>query len=630
MSTQLTSEALARICQGEEVSEPLLQVLGNKAIAGSGQERFRLLLSDGVYTNSFSMLATQLNHMIHDNKLSQFSIIRVKKHVCNQMGAQGATGKRVVILLDLEVVTPGEQVGRKLGNPIQIGSDGVVPAAANQNANPNVGAATAPKRPSAAPLGGTANKVQASIPARSSVMQPRPSVGGASGVLTTPIASITPYQNKWTIKARITSKGDIRTWNKASGSGKLFSMDLMDESGEIRVTAFKEQCDKFYDLAAVGKVYYISNCSVKAANKQYSKLNNDYELTFKDNGTMELVEDDADDVPTMTYNFAKISDLSGAEKDLVVDVIGVCKSYGEAVSFVSRAGKEMVKRDVTLVDKSATEVNYTIWGTTATNFEGSGNPIIAAKGVRVSDFNGVSISGGDIMINPDMDIAHELKGWWDNEGCSAATQSITVQGMRSGGGDGGASKTIGEVKHENLGQDSDRGDYYSTTATVTFFQKDKAMYKSCGKEIDGKQCMKKVLEQGDGTYRCEKCAEEKSQFTWRIMLQLNMADCTDNTWASAFQDTAEKILNVQASELGRLLETDEEKYNQIFTDATFKAFSFRMRVKADTYNDETRLKHTVVDASELSWNDYCKKLITEIDTSGGNMPEKVSRSSYGA
>ena len=87
--------------------------------------------------------------------------------------------------------------------------------------------------------------------------------------MVTPIASITPYQNKWTIKARVTSKGDVRTWNKSTGSGKLFSMDLMDESGAIRVTAFKEMCDKFYDYAEVGKVYYIANCSVKAANRQY-------------------------------------------------------------------------------------------------------------------------------------------------------------------------------------------------------------------------------------------------------------------------------------------------------------------------------------------------------------------------
>ena len=27
----------------------------------------------------------------------------------------------------------------------------------------------------------------------------------------------------------------------------------------------------------------------------------------------------------------------------------------------------------------------------------------------------------------------------------------------------------------------------------------------------------------------------KEEFKWRIMLQLNMADCSDNNWASCFQ-----------------------------------------------------------------------------------------------
>jgi replication factor A1 len=53
------------------------------------------------------------------------------------------------------------------------------------------------------------------------------------------------------VKVRVTSKSDIRTWNKSSGSGKLFSMDLMDESGEIRATAFKDQCDQYYDYIQV-------------------------------------------------------------------------------------------------------------------------------------------------------------------------------------------------------------------------------------------------------------------------------------------------------------------------------------------------------------------------------------------
>ena len=60
---------------------------------------------------------------------------------------------------------------------------------------------------------------------------------------------------------------------------------------------------------------------MKNANKQYSKLNNEYELTFKDNGTFDLCEDDAD-IPTITYNFVSISDLGSVDKEHVIDIIG--------------------------------------------------------------------------------------------------------------------------------------------------------------------------------------------------------------------------------------------------------------------------------------------------------------------
>jgi OB-fold nucleic acid binding domain. len=56
---------------------------------------------------------------------------------------------------------------------------------------------------------------------------------------------------RWVIKARVTSKSSVRTWANARGEGKLFSMDLIDESGEIRATAFKEQCDKYFDMIEV-------------------------------------------------------------------------------------------------------------------------------------------------------------------------------------------------------------------------------------------------------------------------------------------------------------------------------------------------------------------------------------------
>lgn len=70
-------------------------------------------------------------------------------------------------------------------------------------------------------------------------------------IRTHPIVGLSPYQNKWVIKVRVTSKSPVRHWSNARGEGKLFSMDLTDESGEIRATAFKEQCDKFYDMIEV-------------------------------------------------------------------------------------------------------------------------------------------------------------------------------------------------------------------------------------------------------------------------------------------------------------------------------------------------------------------------------------------
>ena len=76
---------------------------------------------------------------------------------------------------------------------------------------------------------------------------------------------------------------------------------------------------------------------------------------------MELAEDTGD-IPTVTYNFVA----------------------GDATNITTKAGKELVKREITLVDKSNTQVTLTLWGSTAETFDPSYNPIVAAKGVRVS------------------------------------------------------------------------------------------------------------------------------------------------------------------------------------------------------------------------------------------------------
>lgn len=60
--------------------EPILQVLGTKRIVGTNAERYRILLSDGQYCESFVMLSTHLNHLVVNGQLTEFTIIRVKQH----------------------------------------------------------------------------------------------------------------------------------------------------------------------------------------------------------------------------------------------------------------------------------------------------------------------------------------------------------------------------------------------------------------------------------------------------------------------------------------------------------------------------------------------------------------------
>jgi replication factor A1 len=77
-----------------------------------------------------------------------------------------------------------------------------------------------------------------------------------------PIEALSPYSNKWTIRARVTQKSDIRTWSNQRGEGKLFNVTLMDDTGEIRATGFNEVVDNLYAKLEEGKV-----CKVDVGSK---------------------------------------------------------------------------------------------------------------------------------------------------------------------------------------------------------------------------------------------------------------------------------------------------------------------------------------------------------------------------
>lgn len=67
----------------------------------------------------------------------------------------------------------------------------------------------------------------------------------------------------------------------------------------------------------MGQVYYVSKGSLKIANKQYTSVKNDYEMTLNGESTVIPCEDSCD-VPMVQCDFVSIADLESRDKDAIV------------------------------------------------------------------------------------------------------------------------------------------------------------------------------------------------------------------------------------------------------------------------------------------------------------------------
>lgn len=71
----------------------LFSLQGTKKIPGGSTERYRVLISDGVNINSFAMLATQLNDLITDGSLPEFTIVQIKRYIVSGVNSNSATNR---------------------------------------------------------------------------------------------------------------------------------------------------------------------------------------------------------------------------------------------------------------------------------------------------------------------------------------------------------------------------------------------------------------------------------------------------------------------------------------------------------------------------------------------------------
>lgn len=218
------------------------------------------------------------------------------------------------------------------------------------------------------------------------------------------INDLKSIKNDWNINIRVIDKKPIKTWSNNKGSGKFFTFEVKDNSGQIRIAVFRELVDKFYNLLEVDKAYQISNGIVKLADKQYSSNSNEYEIILNKNSIIKELTECNIDISIEKYNFISISEIIEKEKGDFVDIIGICLEIGKVEQISTTSSQQnFSKRDIILIDDTG-YIILTLWNDQAINFNYQSQSVLLIHNGRIGEFRGnkyITLAGNSVMkVNP--------------------------------------------------------------------------------------------------------------------------------------------------------------------------------------------------------------------------------------
>ena len=648
---QLTPGAVVNIMHGrgpKPGQEPFrMQVLGTKAINGDGgQQRLKLLVSDGV--NAVSVIGAS---GVHYGNMADNVVVDVTETMLTQ--PQGK--KRHIVVLGLHVVGAWhEQIGQPTtlamkdidaqqqhqqrqqhqqppmaqstpmyGAPVGHPTYGVPPqqqpnmyGVPPQQQQPNMYGVQPPQQhnPYGVQQQPQQQPPQQHNPYASNNAGPIARNEGHANIL--PINSLNSYQNRWTIKARVTSKSDIRRYSNARGEGKFFSFDLLDsQNGEIRAVAWNDQCDRFFDQVEQGRVYFISKASLRNKRGNYNQLRHQFEIHLETNSLVEPAADDHQ-IKNASFNFQTIATLEDAPRGAVVDVIGVVESIDEPGSITRKDGSEAHKRDLRMKDASNCSINLTLWDKYCgdpgerikAEIAAGRNPILACKGVRVGDFGGKNIStvsATQLVLDPnEVQETGALREWYAQKGKSMNAQALSMQG---GGGKRQEWRvTMKQIRSEGIGMAEPA--WVQALVSVSYVNPERFSYPACKLDYNGRPCNKKVTqsdEPGAQGWFCERCNATNDAPDHRYILSIKGMDHCGESWMTAFQESAPSITGIGANELVELKQEEERSENPVFSRKvkTFPWQTFLMTLKCtqERYQDEEKLRINVMRVAPIDF-----------------------------
>ena len=413
----------------------------------------------------------------------------------------------------------------------------------------------------------------------------------------------------WIITVRVVTKHDIVTWNKPSGSGKFFNMDLMcvlqhnnlDNDNKkssssssptmIRAVSFNEACDKFYDLIEEDHVYTITGGKIKKRDSRFNKLPHPCELSLSAEDTV-IIECNnkryyrKSDLPKDL--FVTIADLTSLDIGTTINIVAEVHALQPIIAFESAKGPSQ-RRKIHLVDQSKHEILTTMWGDKCEHpflYEGS---VIVIKNAELNEFADnrdikTTRSTKILAANLDMPEAIPILKWIhdtpeiERNSASyytkitrdsfkkAVEQRVTCKDLRDIISSGGF---INWIQKSNSPQQQQKqndpllqllisgGDDQTNLSNTQVVFKLSGTIHSIKYEKDRPmtypaciKCKGKVIQEKNGIgYRCDKCKTNSLDPPRGYVINVILYDDTGSIEVTIFNELALKLLKVSAQEM---------------------------------------------------------------------------------
>jgi DNA-directed RNA polymerase subunit RPC12/RpoP len=296
---------------------------------------------------------------------------------------------------------------------------------------------------------------------------------------------------------------------------------------------------------------------------------------------------------------------------------------------------------VTVADESNLAVDMTLWDDQA-KLDWPVGTVFVAKNVRTSDYGTLTLSlgrSGSITIDPQdtPELAQrtaDLHKWIQElsvlygQGHRIVTKLSTAIGAR-GINENEERRSLSLIRDENMGKrlnpanGQNEWDILTTRAWLTMVKAENMSYRACA------ACNRKVTQSDDGqSFRCDNpnCGNHGKQLTHeqaapRYIVYGEMADHTNCTGVSVFNEAARQLFGMEASEMeAQDTNIPGSRMNTIKT-VMHHSYVARLKVREEMVNDETRLKVNVSTMERSNFLNESRHLLNDIGTYA-RMPKK--------